>query len=76
MAAIREIRANRLRGYKIAGPTVLARIPEKELSSLMAGYGYRPYFVEGDEPDSVHRVLAGTLDTCMIFKATDRMTEP
>jgi xylulose-5-phosphate/fructose-6-phosphate phosphoketolase len=52
-----------LNGYKIAGPTVLARIPAKELSSLLIGYGYQPYFVEGDEPDSVHRLLAGTLDT-------------
>jgi xylulose-5-phosphate/fructose-6-phosphate phosphoketolase len=52
-----------LNGYKIAGPTVLARIPEKELSSLLTGYGYRPYFVEGDDPALVHRLLAGTLDT-------------
>src|SRR5213592_3857993 len=52
-----------LNGYKIAGPTVLARIPEEELTSLLTGYGYRPYFVEGDEPASVHQLLAGTLDT-------------
>ena len=51
-----------LNGYKIAGPTVLARIPEKELSSLLTGYGYRPYFVEGSEPAAVHQLLAGTLD--------------
>jgi xylulose-5-phosphate/fructose-6-phosphate phosphoketolase len=51
-----------LNGYKIAGPTVLARIPEKELSSLLTGYGYRPYFVEGSEPAAVHQALAGTLD--------------
>ena len=39
-----------LNGYKIAGPTVLARIPDEELSELLRGYGYEPYFVEGDEP--------------------------
>jgi xylulose-5-phosphate/fructose-6-phosphate phosphoketolase len=43
-----------LNGYKIAGPTVLARIPPEELASLMTGYGYRPYFVEGDDPALVH----------------------
>ena len=39
-----------LNGYKIAGPTVLARIPHEELASLLKGYGYQPYFVEGDDP--------------------------
>jgi xylulose-5-phosphate/fructose-6-phosphate phosphoketolase len=52
-----------LNGYKIAGPTVLARLPEEELESLMRGYGYEPYFVEGDEPDDVHQQMAATLDT-------------
>ncbi len=52
-----------LNGYKIAGPTVLARIPQEELESLMRGYGYEPYFVEGDEPDVVHQLMAATLDT-------------
>ena len=52
-----------LNGYKIAGPTVLARIPEAELEQLFRGYGYHPYFVEGDDPDKVHQVMAGTLDT-------------
>ncbi|HKW95606.1 MAG TPA: phosphoketolase family protein [Methylomirabilota bacterium] len=51
-----------LNGYKIAGPTVLARISRAELDQLLRGYGYAPYFVEGDEPDSVHQLLAGTLD--------------
>jgi xylulose-5-phosphate/fructose-6-phosphate phosphoketolase len=51
-----------LNGYKIAGPTVLARLPEEELTHLLLGYGYRPYFVEGDQPARVHQLLAGTLD--------------
>src|SRR5262249_59520318 len=51
-----------LNGYKIANPTVLARIPRGELESLMIGYGYRPYFVEGDEPTAMHRLMAETLD--------------
>ncbi len=51
-----------LNGYKIAGPTVLARIPHDELEALCVGYGYRPYFVEGDEPMAMHRQMAATLD--------------
>src|SRR2546430_13969601 len=51
-----------LNGYKIANPTVLARIPESELSALLTGYGYRPYLVEGDDPAAVHQRLAATLD--------------
>jgi xylulose-5-phosphate/fructose-6-phosphate phosphoketolase len=51
-----------LNGYKIANPCFLARIPRQELESLLVGYGYRPYFVEGDEPEPVHQELAGTLD--------------
>jgi xylulose-5-phosphate/fructose-6-phosphate phosphoketolase len=51
-----------LNGYKIAGPTVLARIPKPELADLMEGYGYRPYFVEGDEPAALHRLMAETMD--------------
>jgi xylulose-5-phosphate/fructose-6-phosphate phosphoketolase len=51
-----------LNGYKIAGPTVLARLPQEELSHLLIGYGYRPYFVEGDKPAEVHQLLAATLD--------------
>jgi xylulose-5-phosphate/fructose-6-phosphate phosphoketolase len=51
-----------LNGYKIAGPTVLARIPRAELESLLVGYGYTPRFVEGDEPKAMHRAMAATLD--------------
>ena len=51
-----------LNGYKIANPTVLARIPEEELEQLLNGYGYHPYFVDGDDPMEVHKLLAGTLD--------------
>ena len=51
-----------LNGYKIANPTVLARIPADELDSLMRGYGYVPITVAGDEPADVHRQLAGALD--------------
>lgn len=52
-----------LNGYKIANPTVLARIPKEELVQLLLGYGYKPYFVEGDVPEEVHQLLATTLDT-------------
>jgi xylulose-5-phosphate/fructose-6-phosphate phosphoketolase len=51
-----------LNGYKIANPTVLARIPEDDLRALMEGYGYAPRFVEGSEPEAVHQLLAATLD--------------
>ena len=51
-----------LNGYKIAGPTVLARIPRGELEALFRGCGYRPYFVEGDDPMKMHRLMAVTLD--------------
>jgi xylulose-5-phosphate/fructose-6-phosphate phosphoketolase len=54
-----------LNGYKIAGPTVLARIPRGELTELLKGYGYRPYFVEGHDPDPMHQAMAETLDTCL-----------
>jgi len=52
-----------LNGYKIAGPTVLARIPRQELESLFVGYGYAAHFVEGDEPRAMHLAMAATLDT-------------
>ena len=51
-----------LNGWKIANPTVLARIPEDELAALMRGYGYAPRFVTGDDPADVHQQLAATLD--------------
>lgn len=52
-----------LNGYKIANPTVLARIPHVELDALLRGYGYDPLFVEGEEPETMHRAMAATLDT-------------
>jgi xylulose-5-phosphate/fructose-6-phosphate phosphoketolase len=52
-----------LNGYKIANPTVLARISHEELESLFIGYGYKPYFVEGSEPETMHQLMAATLDT-------------
>ena len=52
-----------LNGYKIAGPTVLARIPRDELESLFRGYGYAPYFVEGDDPQQMHQLMAAALDS-------------
>jgi xylulose-5-phosphate/fructose-6-phosphate phosphoketolase len=51
-----------LNGWKIANPTVLARIPREELDALLRGYGYAPRYVEGAEPAAVHRALAATLD--------------
>ena len=51
-----------LNGFKIANPTVLARISRQELTELLRGYGYDPHFVEGDDPNFVHQSLAGTLD--------------
>jgi xylulose-5-phosphate/fructose-6-phosphate phosphoketolase len=51
-----------LNGYKIANPTVLARIPDDELDALMRGCGYHPHFVVGDDPVAVHQQLAATLD--------------
>ncbi len=51
-----------LNGYKIAGPTVLARISHEELEALFLGYGYTPYFVEGDDPEAMHQRMAATLD--------------
>ena len=54
-----------LNGYKIAGPTVLARIPRVELAELLRGYGYEPHFVQGDEPMAMHQLMAGMLDTVL-----------
>jgi xylulose-5-phosphate/fructose-6-phosphate phosphoketolase len=51
-----------LNGYKIAGPTVLARIPHEELDQLLRGYGYAPRYVEGDDPETMHQRMAATLD--------------
>jgi xylulose-5-phosphate/fructose-6-phosphate phosphoketolase len=54
-----------LNGYKIAGPTVLARIPKEELTDLMRGYGYKPYFVEGSDPLLMHRAMASTMEAAV-----------
>jgi xylulose-5-phosphate/fructose-6-phosphate phosphoketolase len=52
-----------LNGYKISNPTLLARISRQELDSLLRGYGWTPFFVEGHEPEPMHRAMASTLDT-------------
>jgi xylulose-5-phosphate/fructose-6-phosphate phosphoketolase len=54
-----------LNGYKIANPTVLARISQGELESLFRGYGYAPYFLEGDDPIAMHQKMAAALDTIL-----------
>ncbi len=54
-----------LNGYKIANPTVLARIPHAELEELMRGYGYEPFTLEGDDPDTLHQQAAAIFDTMM-----------
>ncbi len=54
-----------LNGYKIANPTVLARIDRKELNSLLQGYGHEPLFVEGSEPHAMHQLMAATLETAL-----------
>jgi xylulose-5-phosphate/fructose-6-phosphate phosphoketolase len=65
-----------LNGYKIANPTVLARISRDELDCLFRGYGYSPYFVEGHDPRKMHRLMASTLDAVLLdiqrIKATAR----
>jgi xylulose-5-phosphate/fructose-6-phosphate phosphoketolase len=54
-----------LNGYKIANPTILARITREELDALFRGYGYTPYVVEGDEPYAMHQKMAATLEQCV-----------
>lgn len=54
-----------LNGYKIASPTVLARISHEEIEALFRGYGYTPHFVEGDDPHTMHQLMAATLDTVL-----------
>lgn len=54
-----------LNGYKIANPTILARISRQELESLFRGYGYQPHFVEGSAPNAMHRRMAATLDAVL-----------
>jgi xylulose-5-phosphate/fructose-6-phosphate phosphoketolase len=55
-----------LNGYKIANPTILARIPADELENLFIGYGYKPYVVEGDDPPAMHQLMASTLERCIV----------
>src|ERR1700675_1074971 len=54
-----------LNGYKIANPTLLGRLGDAELTQLFTGYGYKPYFVEGHEPEAMHQLMAHTLDTIL-----------
>jgi xylulose-5-phosphate/fructose-6-phosphate phosphoketolase len=54
-----------LNGYKINNPTVLARISKDELTKLMEGYGWTPYFVEGSDLEEMHQAMAGTVETCV-----------
>ena len=54
-----------LNGYKIANPTILARIPKEELEQLLRGCGWEPFFVEGDNPPIMHQAMAKTLDLCV-----------
>ncbi|MCL7487718.1 MAG: phosphoketolase family protein, partial [Desulfobulbaceae bacterium] len=54
-----------LNGYKIASPTILARISHAELEQLFSGYGYKPHFVEGAEPEAMHQLMAATMDTVL-----------
>jgi xylulose-5-phosphate/fructose-6-phosphate phosphoketolase len=70
-----------LNGYKIANPTVLARIGRDELAALLKGYGHTPIFVEGHEPMAMHRKMAAALDKCLariaaIQKAARRARKP
>ena len=54
-----------LNGYKIANPAILARIPREQLENLFLGYGYKPHFVEGDDPATMHQLMAATLDAVL-----------
>jgi len=62
-----------LNGYKIAGPSFLARLSKEELEDLFKGYGYEPYFVEGHEPEHMHQLMASTFDT--IFEKISAIKE-
>ena len=55
-----------LNGYKIANPTIFARIPREELEALLTGYGHKPYFVEGNDPSVMHQTMASTLEQCIL----------
>ncbi|NJM97157.1 MAG: phosphoketolase family protein [Phormidesmis sp. RL_2_1] len=68
-----------LNGYKIANPTILSRISHRELNSLFEGYGYTPYFVEGDDPEMMHAKMATVMEECIsqirAIQARARSTE-
>jgi xylulose-5-phosphate/fructose-6-phosphate phosphoketolase len=55
-----------LNGYKINNPTILSRISHTELESLFRGYGWTPYFVEGDDPETMHQLMAATMEQCVL----------
>lgn len=55
-----------LNGYKISNPTLLSRISHEELEKLFQGYGYTPYFVEGNDPETMHQLMASTLEHCVL----------
>jgi len=55
-----------LNGYKINNPTILARISHEEIEALFRGYGWTPHFVEGDDPDTMHRAMAETMERCVL----------
>nr|WP_086824094.1 phosphoketolase family protein [Allokutzneria sp. NRRL B-24872] len=65
-----------LNGYKIANPTVLARIGDDELRSMLAGFGHKPYFVCGDDPDAMHRDMAAAMDQALDDIAGIRAVRP
>lgn len=67
-----------LNGYKIANPTILARIPHEELKCLFMGYGYEPFFVEGDDPQQMHQAMAAVMEECIlqIRKIRNSCVEP
>ena len=54
-----------LNGYKIAGPTILGRLPDEELTHLFRGYGYEPWFLEGHDPAAMHQLMAASLDSIL-----------
>src|SRR5215813_11434682 len=54
-----------LNGYKIANPTILGRMPDEEIRQLLCGYGHEPFFVEGDDPQQMHRLMADALDVAL-----------
>src|SRR5258707_2153393 len=60
------LRVLHLNGYKINNPTILARISHEELESLFKGYGWTPHFVEGSDPDTMHQLMAATMEDCVL----------